>query len=450
MSLTLDWLSGGPVEPSFDPDRLRAALRGLDAIEIDGLIKGFPPDEKPMMLSAIGGRAWNLLGDDLPFPVAVLKRSALEHNARWMQAYQDRHGVSLAPHAKTTMAPHLWLLQAGANCWGLTVATVQQARVAVSFGCRNLILANEVMGHANLAGLMDLHRADPQVNIMVFVESEAGVRALVGAMRACGCERPLDVLLELGMKGGRAGCRDIGMVDRILDTLAGERDLLRLVGMAGFEGIVKGDDDPRLEAFLNLLEESAALADRRNVLAGGAVILSAGGSAYFDLITKRLMGIRLSRPTRVILRSGCYLTHDSHHYEQHQLEMRERSPEQFTDLDRLIPSLFVWGIVQANPEPGLVILSMGKRDVGFDIDLPRPVWRYRHHKMTRPVAMTGAEVFALNDQHAYMRVAIDADIAVGDLIGCGVSHPCTTLDRWRLLHVVNDDWISVGAIMTFF
>jgi D-serine deaminase-like pyridoxal phosphate-dependent protein len=87
-------------------------------------------------------------------------------------------------------------------------------------------------------GLMELHRVSPERRVMVFIESEAGAKALVGALWGCGCERPLDVILELGMPGGRAGCRDVKGVDRLLDVLAGERDWLRLVGIAGFEGIV--------------------------------------------------------------------------------------------------------------------------------------------------------------------------------------------------------------------
>ncbi len=450
MSLSEDWLAAGPVGTSFDSSRLGAALRALDATEIDGLTKGFPPHERPMAMGAIGARAWNLLTEDLPFPVATLSRSALEHNARWMRAYQDRHGALLAPHAKTTMAPHLWALQASASCWGLTVATIQQAMVAARFGCRNIVLANQVMGHGNLMGLMDLHRSSPDLRILVFVESESGVKALLSALRGSGCERPLDVFLEIGMAGGRTGCRDLKSVDRLLDALAGEHDRLRLVGIAGFEGIVKGGDDARLARFLDLLAEAAELADRRNVFAEGEVILSAGGSAYFDLVVLRLGAIRLARPTRLVLRSGCYLTHDSVQYEQHQRDRRERSPGQFADLELLLPALFVWSIVQANPEPGLAILGMGKRDVGHDVDMPVPVWRYRRHQMTRPTLLSGAEIFALNDQHAYMRLAPDADIAIGDLIGSGISHPCTTFDRWRLLHVVDDEWVSRGAIMTFF
>ena len=58
----------------------------------------------------------------------------------------------------------------------------------------------------------------------------------------------------------------------------------------------------------------------------------------------------------------------------------------------------------------------------------------------------------MNDQHAYLRWGADeADPAqVGDLIGCGISHPCTTFDKWRVLFTVDDAYRVTGAIRTFF
>jgi D-serine dehydratase len=450
MSLSEDWLAFGPVEGCFDMSRLRSALDELDRTPVDGLIKGYPVTAPTSTLGAVATRGWNVLGDDLPFPLAVLKRSALEHNACWMRTYQQRQGASLAPHAKTSMAPHLWTLQGAVSCWGMTVATIQQAAVAARFGCRNIIIANQVIGHANLMGLMNLHRSTAMTRFMVFVDSEAVIRALLAALRGCGCERPLDVMIELGMAGGRTGCRDVAEVDKLLDVLSGERERLRLVGVSAFEGVAKDAADARLTAILDLLGDAARLADRRNIFAEGEVILSAGGSKYFDVVTERLRQIRLHRTTRIVLRSGCYLTHDSCQYETQQQAMRARHPEQFEGMDPLVPALFVWSMVQSRPEPGLAILTMGKRDVGFDEDMPQPALRYRRHKTVKPVAMANAAIFALNDQHAYMRIAPDDDVAVGDLVACGVSHPCTTFDRWRVVHVVDDDWTSQGAIMTFF
>jgi D-serine dehydratase len=113
--------------------------------------------------------------------------------------------------------------------------------------------------------------------------------------------------------------------------------------------------------------------------------------------------------------------------------------------------LFVCCLVQSVPEPGLALLTMGKRDVGFDLHLPQPVWRYRARSTPQPEPVASDwKITKLNDQHAYLSMPAKADVAVGDLICCGISHPCTTFDRWRLIHVVDDSWTSLGAVATFF
>ena len=81
--------------------------------------------------------------------------------------------------------------------------------------------------------------------------------------------------------------------------------------------------------------------------------------------------MRLSRPVRTILRSGCYVTHDSGIYER-MLERRQAraAARAWQSAPGLQPALEVWSRVQSRPEPGLAILTMGKRDASFDIEMP--------------------------------------------------------------------------------
>ena len=92
---------------------------------------------------------------------------------------------------------------------------------------------------------------------------------------------------------------------------------------------------------------------------------------------------------------------------------------------------------------------MGKRDVAHDLTLPFPrlVFRPGVDRTPRPLP-DGVAVTALNDQHAFMTAP--ATLAVGDMIGCAISHPCTTFDKWRFLPVVDDDYRVVDAVTTFF
>jgi D-serine dehydratase len=455
MTLTSDFLKGA-IGPGFDADAIAAALEALDRQVIDPLTKGFPPAHAALALGDIANHGWNLLAGDLPVPVAVLRRSALDHNARWMRRLLARFGLQLAPHAKTTMTPHLWAQQAASGCWGLTVATVQQAEVAVAFGCRNLLIANQVTGRAQVRGIVELSHAHDALEVHVLVDSIAGLRALSDDVAAAKTEHPINVLLELGFKGGRTGCRTLAEVSRLLDELPSHQARLRLAGMAGYEGMIAtasgAEDGAAVEAYFDRFAEAVQLADRRNAFLADAVILTAGGSAYYDIVGRRLQQIPLQhKPAVRILRSGCYVTHDCGTYVEHLAQMKQRDPVVAEDLGLLEPALFVCCRVQSVPEPGLALLTMGKRDVGFDLHLPQPVWRYRPRAMPQPEPTPDDwKIIRLNDQHAYLSVPPSADIAVGDLLCCGISHPCTTFDRWRLIHVVDDSWTSLGAVPTFF
>jgi D-serine dehydratase len=454
MTLTSDFLSGA-IGAGFDADAMRAALEALDRQPIDPLTKGFPPAEAPLVLGDIGKQRWNLLAGDLPAPVAVMRSSALAHNARWMRHVLDTFGLQLAPHAKTTMTPHLWAQQAAMGCWGLTVATVQQAEVAAAYGCRNLLIANQVTGRAQVRGIVALHHAHDDLQIHALVDSQAGLKALSEDVAQATTERPVNVLIEVGFDGGRTGCRTLEQVSRLLDELPTHQGRLRLAGIAGYEGMIAtasgAEDGPRAEAYFDRFAEAAQLADRRNAFMTDEVILTAGGSAYYDIVGRRLRQIELRKPTTRILRSGCYVTHDCGAYVEHLNDRKRRDPAVAKDLGLLEPALFVSCLVQSVPEPGLALLTMGKRDVGFDLHLPQPVWRYRPHATPEPTPTPPDwKITKLNDQHAYLQLPANADIAVGDLICCGISHPCTTFDRWRLIHVVDDGWTSLGAVPTFF
>ena len=179
------------------------------------------------------------------------------------------------------------------------------------------------------------------------------------------------------------------------------------------------------------------------------VLITAGGSAIFDLVAEHLKP-HLRRPVRGILRSGCYLTHDHVQYRQHLKCVAERLNLQET----LRPAIELISVVQSCPEPGLAILAMGKRDVSYDLDMPVPEWRAHVGDVrTRGVPAHWA-VTALNDQHAYLRFDAqapqDQHPVVGQLLGCGISHPCTTFDKWRWMPVVDDDYRVVDAVSVNF
>jgi D-serine dehydratase len=180
-------------------------------------------------------------------------------------------------------------------------------------------------------------------------------------------------------------------------------------------------------------------------------IITAGGSTFFDIVAQRLTAMRDPGPTRVVIRSGCYLTHDSGQYEgEFPALARRLPPDLASSLGAMHPALFVWSCVQSRPEAGLALLTMGKRDASYDAGLPVPLLHGRIGESRTTPLDRNWRIDRMNDQHAYLHLPDGADVAIGDLICCGISHPCTTFDKWREIHIVEDDWTVAETIQTFF
>lgn len=418
--------------------------------------KGLAPAAAGRPLREIGGLGLSVLQGDLPWPAALLRRSALEHNARWMRDFVARAGVALCPHGKTTMSPQLFDRQLRDGCWGITLATASQVRACRSFGVRRILLANQLVGRADIAIVLDELRRDPAFELLVLVDSEAGLSLLTSALQAAPIGRPLPVLLEVGTPGGRTGVRSVEAGLALGRRLRAAAPWVALRGVEAFEGIVGGDDHARVELtvhqMLDTVVELARHGAAEDWFAPDEIILSAGGSACFDLAAGRLSQAGLDGRARVVLRSGCYLTHDVLFYARLQQRMRERAGAMWGTGPGLRNALEVWAPVQSVPEDGRAICALGKRDVSFDMALPKPLWWYRPGLHDAPAkAPDDWRVVALNDQHAWLDAQSPAaPPQVGDLIGFGIGHPCTTFDRWTLLHVVDDDLRVVDAVRTFF
>lgn len=398
---------------------------------------------------AIADLHLSLLNEDVPFPVATLKASALAHNSRWMSQYLRTANVSLAPHGKTTMSPELFALQHQDGCWGLTLATFQQVRAARRHGVKRIILANQAVGRQEIRYYLEQLRDDPTVEIFCYVDSLDGVQRFLETTHAMQVGRPLEVLIELGYPNGRTGCRSLEDVVAIAEAIRQSHGLIQLRGVAGFEGLyqsrVHEDRLALVRAFLQRIAEAALQLDQLHLFADAEVLLTAGGSAYYDLVIEAFGAVALSKPVRIVTRSGCYLTHDNGLYQALHAEWLERNLHS----ERLQPALEVWGQVLSLPEPELMIVSVGKRDFGTDAGLPVP-----HHWIRPGTGLlelpSGCVIAATSDQHAHVRVPQGHSFHVGDCIGFGVSHPCTTFDKWQAIYLVSDDYSVLDVFQTMF
>lgn len=425
------------------------ALAGLEEQLLQPGVKGLPITE-PLRQGAIGLQGWNVLHADTSFPAAVLKTSALRHNLDWMRRFCERYGVTLAPHGKTTMSPQLFGAQLANGAWGITLASSTQVQLAHRFGVRRVLLANQLVARADINAVLQLMHDDPDFECIVLADSLAGVERLAEAVARHPLARPLPVLVELGLAGKRAGCRTMDQAMTVARAVEGAPGL-QLAGFEGYEGLL--GDTHEVSEFVARLVALVRESDDEGLFGAAEILVSAGGSAYFDLAARAFSDIgKLSRPLRPVLRSGCYLTSDHGAYQRLLAELNER--EDLPAGEGLRPALEVWSVVQSRPEPDLAILTMGKRDASYDMELPVALYHHRPGPGPHKALPDGCEIFKMNDQHAYLRLPagdpLCAELAVGDLVGCGISHPCTTFDKWPLLLAVDDDYVVRFALNTFF
>lgn len=415
--------------------------------------KGLPPSF-PGRFADLGTAGFFLGDEKLPMPVALLRESSMRANSAWMGRFLNLTGLSIAPHGKTVMSPEIFRVQMEDGAWGLTAGTPQQAAFCVELGVRRLLLANQLVGAGNIGLVLDLVERYPDLGFYCLVDSSANADELAAAVKARGL-RPLNLLVEIGLTGGRTGTRTVPEAMELARHVARLRPYLALAGVEAYEGVIEGaTEEERGEKVTRLMQrvcEVATACDADDLFGTDEIILTAGGSEFFDLVGVGLSAWETRRPRRVVIRSGCYIVHDSIAYEKAFDHLVARSDAVRDVGYRLQPALEVWAAVQSRPEPELAFATLGKRDVSHDWDLPKPLKWLRPCAMQAPETLPdGHSVVRLNDQHAHVKIPAASPLQVGDLVGFGISHVCTTFDKWRCVLVVDDYYRVTGAVRTFF
>jgi D-serine dehydratase len=413
--------------------------------QITPLNKGLGYLEDALHPAGIADLNWNLLREDLSLPSAVLYEERLQHNLAWMQQFIAAYGVKLAPHGKTTMAPKLFQRQLETGAWGITLATAHQTRVAYSHGVRRVLMANQLVGKENMAIIARLIE-DPGFEYYCLVDSAALVEQLGSYFSQCG--KRLHVLLELGVAGGRTGVRDDAQLQAVLASLARWSNSIALSGIEVYEGVL--DTDASVRAYL---QHSVAITQRlaaSNSFQRTPILLSGAGSAWYDVVAEIFSAAGFGDTVEIVLRPGCYITHDIGAYRDAQTKILERNPIARRMSSGLLPALQVWAYVQSVPEANRAIIAMGKRDAAFDAGFPAPALYFRPGDAAPRAAMAHWVITKMMDQHTYMQIAEHDDLRVGDMIGFDISHPCLTFDKWRTLPILNSGFQVVDIVQTFF
>ncbi|GGY81907.1 amino acid deaminase [Streptomyces omiyaensis] len=418
----------------------------LASERVDHRFKGLPPDAEGLTVGELAAQRRSLFTGGFTTPVLALSAESVEHNLRSLEEYAERHGLAFAPHGKTSMAPVLFHRQIEHGAWGITAAVPHQVRVYRAHGVDRIFLANEVVDPVALRWLSAELDAHPEFRLVCYADSVRGVELMDEALRAAGARRPLDVVVELGAgEGARTGARTEAECVAVAGAIAAT-GTLRLVGVAGYEAEVPGADADSVRGWLRRLTGLAAAFDEDGRFAPelDEIVVSAGGSAWFDAVADVFAEIpALSRPVLKLLRSGAYVSHDDGQY-------REKTPfNRIPEEGALQPAFRLWSQVVSRPSAGQAFTNAGKRDAAYDLHLPEAqVVRSARTGAVRPA--DGVAVTALSDQHAWLRTEEGAEVEVGDWVGMGLSHPCTSFDKWQLIPLVEADGTVVDYVRTFF
>lgn len=354
--------------------------------------------------------------DEFQTPLLTVDRGALAHNELTMAAWLTQRGLWISPHGKTTMAPQLWQRLLDAGALGITLATAWQVQLARSVGIARIILANELVDPVAVRWLVS-ELVDPEFSFSCWVDSVEAVRAMESAVAGASVARPIDVIVELGGVGGRTGARSVADGLEVASAVRDSR-VLRLVGVGGYEGSLGHDRSASsLVAVADYLDSLVKLVDAID-WRGETPIVTAGGSAYFELVAEQFAP--LTARATVVIRSGAYQVHDDGFYDA-------ISP--FAAGAPFRSAMHGWARVVSRPEPGLAVLDAGKRDLPYDEGMPRP-------QLIRGAGPLRGTVHTLNDQHAYLRT--NDDVPVGSVVRLGLSHPCTAFDKWKLIPMIDD------------
>ncbi|OKK20822.1 amino acid deaminase [Streptomyces sp. CB00455] len=421
-------------------------VKALADEPVDHRFKGLPPDAQAAGLTVgqLTAQRRDLHTGGFTTPVLTLDAEALEHNLAALGAYAERHALAFAPHGKTCMAPQLFRRQLEHGAWGITAAVPHQARVYRAFGIQRIFLANELVDPAALRWVAGELAADPAFRFVCYVDSVRGVELMDRALE--GQPARIDVVVELGAgEGARTGARTEEDCRAVADAVA-RAGTLRLVGVAGYEAEVPGADPARVESYLRRLTGLAVEFDGAGRFAADLdeIVVSAGGSAWFDAVADVFADLpELSRPTLRLLRSGAYVSHDHGWYTR--LTPFNRHPEE----GGLRPAFRLWTQVVSRPSPTQAFVNAGKRDIAYDLGLPEAeLVRDAFDGSERPAK--GVRVVKLSDQHAWLETDGAEDLAVGDWVALGMSHPCTIFEKWPLIPVVAPDGTVTDYVRTFF
>ncbi|MBI4885932.1 MAG: DSD1 family PLP-dependent enzyme [Acidobacteria bacterium] len=346
---------------------------------------------------------WPVHVREICTPALVVDIAALDRNIRRMAAFFADGACRLRPHFKAHKTPEIARRQlAAGSCVGLTCATVSEAEVAARF-CRDLLVANEVVGPGKLPRVAALAR---ERDVTVAVDSVAGLEAMAAAARSAGVT--IGALVDVNVGQDRCGVRPGDDAVALARRVAAASGVV-LRGVMGYEGHLVGlaDRRERDTRARRAMADLVATADLLRDAGLPCEVVSAGGTGTYDS-SGRVGGV-------TEIQAGSYALMDS-------------------DYGRLdVPfeqAFWVLGTIVSRPAPTRCVADCGHKALTKDHGLP----------VVRGI--DGAAVISLNDEHATIGLPADARVQVGDSIFLRPSHTDPTINLHDVLYAIEGDRVA--------
>jgi D-serine deaminase-like pyridoxal phosphate-dependent protein len=334
---------------------------------------------------------------ELDTPALCLDIEVVQANIQRMADFCHRASVHVRPHAKTHKSPMIAQMQLAAGAIGITCAKLGEAEVMAAAGIRDILIANQIVGPAKIARLVNLAGYS---DVMVAVEDATNAADLSAAAQAAGVRLRTLIEVNIGMNrcGTAPGQPTLDLAQRMAD-LPG----LRFEGVMGYEGHTVMLPDPQLrrektEESLKLLTDTADLLRSRGLPVG---IVSSGGTG-----THFITGVHAGVTE---LQVGSYATMDSQYRETVGID-------------------FAYGLTVLatviSTRDDRAVCDAGLKTLTRDFGLPRVL------------APAGWELTGLSEEHGHLRRLDGPPLRRGERIEIVPNHGCTTINLHDEYHVI--------------
>jgi D-serine deaminase-like pyridoxal phosphate-dependent protein len=216
---------------------------------------------------------------DLDTPALLVDLDVLDANIAKIAEACSRHGVGWRPHIKGQKVPEIVRREINAGAIGITCAKLGEAEVMAKAGFGDILIANQIVGTAKIARLVDLAR---RTRVMVAVDNADNAAALGAAAAAKRVTLPVVIEIDIGMKraGVLPGAPALALAERIAATRG-----LAFQGLMAWEAHAVRIADPA-EKKRTVEEAVGALVATADLIRSAGLtvkIVSCGGTGTFPL-----------------------------------------------------------------------------------------------------------------------------------------------------------------------